>query len=382
MPGLTVTLIATLPPITPHSPYASKLLAALCSRDDTEMEFLGFRRLYPQWLYPGGRLIDPTAKTPVFPNAKVRNILTWYNPLAWVWAGVTIRGRVVHAQWWSYAVAPAYAVVLSLARIRRKRVVVTMHNVAPHEGSWWSKWLNRFILRFADHVIVHSSQNRESLVDQFGWDPKDVTVIPHGILEPFAKQGLSKAAGRQLLGIGEDRRVLLLFGNLRPYKGLDTLLRSLDIVRREEPSVLLMVTGKPWTEWRPYEELIERLGLAQHVRAKLDYVPDDEVEAYFAAADIVVLPYTHFDAQSGAAMLALPFGKAVVVTNVGGLPELVNDGRVVVPPRDAERLAEAILGVLRDAKLRTQLEEYSLKQSASLSWEPIAEETVRVYRRL
>lgn len=382
MPGLTVTLIATLPPITPHSPYASQLLAALCRRDDTEMEFLGFRRLYPQWLYPGGRLIDPTAKTPEFPKAKVRNTLTWYNPLTWVWAGVTIRGHVVHAQWWSYAVASVYAVVLSLAKIRRKRVVVTMHNVAPHEGSWWSKWLNRFILRFADHVIVHSSQNRESLVDQFGWDPRDVTVIPHGILEPFAKQGLSKAAGRQLLGIGEDRRVLLLFGNLRPYKGLETLLRSLDIVRREEPSVLLMVTGKPWTEWRPYEELIERLGLAQHVRAKLDYVPDDEVEAYFAAADLVVLPYTHFDAQSGAAMLALPFGKAVVVTNVGGLPELVDDGRVVVPPRDAERLAEAILSVLRDAKLRRQLEEYSLKQSASLSWDRIGEETVRVYRRL
>ena len=381
MPRLTVTLIATLPPITPHSPYASQLLAALCRRDDTEMEFLGFRRLYPQWLYPGGRLIDPTAKTPEFPKAKVRNTLTWYNPLTWVWAGVTIRGSVVHAQWWSYAVASPYAVVLSLARIRRKRIVVTMHNVAPHEGSRWSKWLNRFILRFSDHVIVHSSQNRESLLDQFGWDPRDVTVIPHGILEPIAMQGLSKAAGRQLLGIGQDRRVLLLFGNLRPYKGLKTLLRSLDIVRREEPRVLLMVTGKPWTEWRPYEELIERLGLAEHVRTKLDYVPDDEVEAYFAAADIVVLPYTHFDAQSGAAMLALPFGKAVVVTNVGGLPELVNDSRVVVPPRDAERLAEAILSVLSDAKLRRQLEEYSLKQSAALSWDRISEETVRVYRR-
>lgn len=382
MPGLAVTLIATLPPITSHSPYASQLLAALCRRDDTEMEFLGFHRLYPRWLYPGGRLIDPTARSPKFPKARIRNILAWYNPLMWIWAGATLKGRVVHAQWWSYAVAPAYAAILSLAKIRGKRVVVTMHNVAPHEDSWWSKWLNRFVLRFADHVIVHSSQNRDCLVDQFGWDPRDVTIIPHGILEPFGKRGLSKEAARQLLAIGEDRLVLLLFGNLRPYKGLDVLIRALDIVRREEPNVLLLVAGKPWTDWRPYGDLIERSGLGQYVRAKLDYVPDKEVEAYFIAADLVILPYTHFDAQSGAAMLALPFGKALVVTNVGGLPELVDDGRVVVPPNDPERLAEATLSVLRDADLRRELEEGSFARCISFGWDRIAEETVRVYQQL
>lgn len=378
-PRVSVTLISTLPPITSHSPYGSKLLGALCHREDTDIEFLGFRRLYPQWLYPGGPVIDPAARRPDFPEATIRDVLTWYNPLGWFWAGLTIRGDVVHAQWWSYVVAPIYAVILSLARLRRKRVVVTMHNVVPHEQSLWARALNRFILSLANHVIVHTESCRASLMNSFGQHPDRVSVIRHGILGATSLRGLTRESAKDELGISRDRNVLLLFGNLRPYKGLKVLLEALSQIRQKEPDVLLVIAGKPWTEVNEYEEMTGRLGLGDHVQMHVDYVPESQIEAYFMASDLVVFPYTHFDAQSGVGTLALPFGRAMIVSDVGGLPELVKDSRVVVRPEDPDALARAILDVLRNPELKRTLEEQSLAEAKSYNWDGIAQQTVAVY---
>ena len=115
---LNVTLIGTLPPHMGVADYTAHLVGGLTQARGLSLEVIDFVSLYPRWMYPGGRVRDSTARPPQFPNVRIRKLLAWYNPLSWLWAGLTLRGRVVHAQWWSYVLAPVYLTVLALARLR------------------------------------------------------------------------------------------------------------------------------------------------------------------------------------------------------------------------------------------------------------------------
>ena len=378
---LSVTLIGTLPPTRGLSPYTSHLLAALDSLPDIEIEFIGFRSLYPRRLYPGGDIVDPTAHAPDFPRVRIRNLLAWYNPFSWVWAGLTCRGRIIHAQWWSYILAPVYVVVLGLARLRRRRIVLTLHNVTPHETSRWRRLMNRLVLWLPHHFIVHSEQNKELLVSSLKCDPRRVSVVPHGTLS-VPSTGLTRAQARAKLGLAEGCRAVLFFGHIRPYKGLDVLLRAFRLVSGVVEDAVLIMAGMPWADSEPPDRLIRDLGLEARVLTSFRFIPEGEVEAFFAASDVVVLPYTRFDAQSGAGTLALSFGKPLVVTAVGGLPELAGDARAVVPPNDPEALAQAIRAVLEDAELRARLQEESRKLARLFGWDNVAVKTREVYATL
>jgi glycosyltransferase involved in cell wall biosynthesis len=142
-----------------------------------------------------------------------------------------------------------------------------------------------------------------------------------------------------------------------------------------------VIAGKPWWKWDP-RGLIDELGISERVRTHLDFIPSGEVEAFFAAADIVALPYTAFEAQSGVGALALPFGRALVVSDAGGLPELTDDAACVVPAGDESALARALSGVLGDEALQARLEAQSLAIAARLGWETIAADTAAIYRSM
>src|SRR3990170_1624033 len=193
-----------------------------------------------------------------------------------------------------------------------------------------------------------------------------------GIHRPDSIRGLTPAEGKSLLGLPRDHRVVLFFGNIRPYKGLDVLLRAFAGVRDEMERVTLVVAGQPWpaaSGWQPYHRLIYSLGLDGSVRAFPGYAPAAEVERFFAAADVVVLPYTHFDAQSAAGTLALTFGRPLLVSNVGGLPELVRDRSAVVSPGSPEALRDALLRVLCDESLRQRLGDDSRALAEAYRWD-------------
>jgi glycosyltransferase involved in cell wall biosynthesis len=372
---LRVTMLGSLPPTKGVSPYTAELVDALSARPDIDLEVLAFKSIYPAWLYPGG---DPEERGTErrFANARVRRFITWYNPLTWAWAGLTLRGDVVHAQWWSYVLAPVYATVLGIARLRGKKVVVTVHNVAPHEHSRLKRFMNDAVLRFADRLVVHSEANRARI------DPAvvpKVSVVPMGI-HPAKRTGIGQKEARERLGLPIDVNVILNFGNIRPYKGIDVLVRAFAGVLEQRPQALLLIAGKPWSSWEPYQRLIDSLGIDANVRTYLDYVPSDDIELYFEAADVVALPYTHFDAQSAVGALALPFGKPLVVSDVGGLPELVGTPTAVVPAGDDEALSAALILALRDSRLRQRRDAESLKPPYEVRWEPIAEATRQIYR--
>jgi glycosyltransferase involved in cell wall biosynthesis len=373
-----VTLISTLPPHKGVADYTAHLVGGLAQDPSVSLEVIDFASLYPRWLYPGGELRDPTAERPRLPNVRIRTMLGWYNPLSWLFAGLTLKGEVVHAQWWSYILAPMYLVALTLARLRRRCVVITVHNVEPHESGRWRRLLNGLVLRLADGYIVHDARSRDRLAEMVPAG-KPIAVIYHGILSSSGAE-LSAADARRALRVPGGAKVVLCFGNIRPYKGVDVLLRAFARVRERVPGARLIIAGEPWEDWARYDALIAGLGLRDAVDAHLGFVPASDVGAFFAAADVVVLPYLRFDAQSGVGTRALYHGKALVVTDVGGLPELVGDERAVVPPGDADRLAAALTAALTDGALRARLEDDSKARARDLRWDVIAEQTAAFYR--
>jgi glycosyltransferase involved in cell wall biosynthesis len=376
---MNVTVLSSLPPQRGVTPYTMQLLAALAARNDVNVDALGFRSLYPRRLYPGGAPdATDTMDDVTMPVAATRT-LTWYNPLSWIRAGLSVRGDVVHAQWWSWFLAPPYLVVLTLARLRGKRIVVTVHNADPHEGGHLQQMSNRFVLPLAHRLIAHCSPNRQTLVARGAREGR-VDVVPMGIGR-LAGGRCSREDARGALGLAVGAPLVLFFGNIRPYKGVEDLIAAFREVHAELPQAQLAIVGQPWRGTASVLDAIDRAGIGAVAVARLDYVGRRDLQLFLDAADVVVFPYRRFDAQSAAAAEAIGAGRAIIVTDVGGLPDLVRDRRAVVPPGNVGALARVIVEVLEDEAWRRQLEADAALVRAGLSWDAIASATVQVYER-
>ncbi len=377
IPPPSVTLLGSFPPQTQGvSGYCGALAEALAAR--TPVDALGFRAMYPSWLFPGvSQVMDPTVAAPAADGLVLRHALVWYNPVGWLIEAFRLRSEVLHIQWWSLALTPVCVVFALVARLRGIPVVVTAHNVRPHEPSWPFRWASRMIYALAGHIVVHSDANLRQLQTDYAIPSDRSSHVPMGITKSTtALPGREEAC--RTLGLSAVRPILLFFGIIRPYKGVAVLLEALDTVRRTHPDVLLVIAGKPWGAWTPYETIITERGLGDHVRCVLDYVPETAVPHYFAAARLVVLPYTHFDAQSAVGAQALGFGRPLLVTETGGLPELVHhDARYCVPPQDPAALARALVALLESEEVVGGGGEH-----AGPSWAESAQGHLEIYRRV
>ncbi|CUT02751.1 Glycosyl transferases group 1, partial [Candidatus Kryptonium thompsonii] len=195
-----------------------------------------------------------------------------------------------------------------------------------------SKPLSKFAFLFVDHFIVQSTSVEEDLLKI---KPRaSYKKVFHPIYEIFGKP-IDRNEARKLLGIRPDEKILLFFGYIRGYKGLDLLLKSMKLVLSKFP-VKLLVAGEFYEDPKRYYKIVEEEGIADFVIFKSEYIPNDEVKVYFCASDLVVLPYISAT-QSGIVQIAYNFNKPVIATNVGGLPEVVIDGEtgfVVEPSSD------------------------------------------------
>jgi len=332
-----VQMVGTLPPWKGIPSYCQALYDGIDARIE-QFKFVGWDCLYPASLYPGG---EPTTGEPPAEGESIDRSLAWYNPLSWLRVGLDPELELLHAQWWSYPLAVPYIVMMTAGKLRGTDVLLTVHNVEPHEKTPLTRLLNDAVYYFADEYVVHSEDNRAQFTEKTGIDPDDVHVIAHPTIGP-EKRGLSTAAARAELGVDPDDGLVLFFGNIREYKGLDDLVRMVDELPGEAE---LVVAGECWVDWADYERLIDRHGMADRVHRVPGFVPEEELEPLFVAADVVALPYTEFDAQSGVAALANHFEAVSVGYDVGGLAEQVD-----VVPEDRESfvssLAAAIAGDL------------------------------------
>lgn len=374
----SITLIGTLPPIKGLSPYCLELLKSLAIH--VKVEFIGFKRLYPDFLYPGKtKVIDAGYKIPELPNTNIRNILTYYNPFSWLWAGLSAQGEIVHAQWWSHVLAPVYLTILLICKARRKKIVITVHNVLPHEKSRLNNFFDKIIIPFADQLIVHTKIQKETLSQIYNTPGDKISIIPHGILEPVPIKGVSCEESRKWLGVPQDKKVILTFGNIRDYKGLDVLLQALALIKEELSNAIVLIAGQCWGSFEKYEKIIRDNRLEDYVIRRLEFIPPSKVEYYFSAANVVVFPYKYFDAQSGACALALPFKKTLVVTNVGGLPDFVKNECAIAIPGNPRDLADKLLFILSDDSLLAKLSQDTESTAKEYNWDKIARRTIEAY---
>lgn len=307
-----------------------------------QVDFISFRRQYPDWLFPGR-----TDREPSRPLLEVdcERLIDPFDPWTWVQAARRIRAFApdfLLFQWWVPFWAPVWSSILWLVRRRvNPRVLFLAHNVLPHETRWVDRLLTRRTLGQGDAIIVHSQRDRDDLLRLL--PGVEVCVTAHPTYELFAQQAPSRTEARRLLGLGDEIPVLLFFGFVRAYKGLDYLIGALPTVLAHLDARLLVV-GEFWDDPAPFRERIHALRLDEQVTIVDRYIPNDEVGAYFAAADLVTLPYVDAT-QSGVIQIAFSFGVPVVTTTVGGLAEVVEDGATgfLAPPGDSQALAAAIL---------------------------------------
>ena len=241
--------------------------------------------------------------------------------------------------------------LLLLAKSYGRKIVVTVHDVESfaHGGAPASGAVSK-IYGLADKFIVHNSVSQRELVQALHADPAKITVIPHGNYLSSIRSVPPAAEARETLGIEAGQKVVLFFGQIKEVKGLDLLFEAMPQVAGAVPEVVLLVAGRPWkNDFAQYEAIVERLALEKRCRLHIRFIPDDEISTFYAAADVVVLPYRRIY-QSGVVLLAMSYGKAVLVSDLDGMTEIVTDkvNGFVFPAGDSAALGKALIGILTD----------------------------------
>ena len=280
---------------------------------------------------------------------------------------------IVHLQW-----LPIPALDRQLLRALPRPLVLTAHDVLPREVRRGAAAGTRAALREVDAVVVHSEAGRSRLLEEVGVEPARVHVIPHGAFEYLAAQ-LPASAPPALEGL-DGRRVVLFFGLVRPYKGVDLLVEAFAAAPAD---AVLLVVGMPRTPIEPLRRRARELGIEARVRFVPRFVPDDELASFFRRADVVALPYREID-QSGVLYTALAFGSPLLLSAVGGFPAIAAHGAArLVEPGDVESLRSGLVELLEDSELRRRIGAAARRLArAEHSWEAAAEATERVYRRV
>lgn len=272
--------------------------------------------------------------------------------------------------------------LLKYLKKRNVKLVLSAHDVLHPEKQVITQYLIKLYHLF-DAIIAHTEDTRKILQEVFSVKPEKLQVIPHGEYSGIAPQ-MEKGKARSQLGISPHAFVILFFGYIRPYKGLDILLKAFAKVKKEIPDAVLLIAGEAKESFQKYEKLIQHLEISQAVKSFVGYVPLEKVPVFFSSADIVVLPYRHIY-QSGVVHLAFGFQKPVIVTQVGGLPETVEQGKTgfIVPSGDGPALAQALINAHSSLQLLEEMGKNAYQKSQQgLSWSSIAERTIAVYRSL
>ncbi|MEZ4388565.1 MAG: glycosyltransferase family 4 protein [Candidatus Krumholzibacteriia bacterium] len=268
----------------------------------------------------------------------------------------------------------------------RPRLVITVHDIDAWDAvKGGSPALLRRTFASAARLIVHHEANRPQLAARGGVPESRIRVVPHGSYDVFRRADLGRAAARDQLGLPPDAPLVLFFGEIRAEKNLDGLVRAMAVVRDRIPDARLLAAGKiRHVDPAAIIAEIDRLGLREAVDFRPVYVDDAHVDAHFAAADVVALPYRDIT-QSGVVFQAMTAGVPVVATDTGALGHTVREAGcgLVVPPGDERALADALVGVLGDPAGAAELGRRGRAAAATVySWDACARLTREVYREL
>lgn len=337
--------ISLIGPVTPYRggiAHFTTLLAKKLIEAGHDVQVISFKKQYPAWLYPGESDKD---HSPGREKVEAEFLLTPLNPLSW---GKTVRAitafqpKQVIVPWWVTFWGLAFRHIITRLKRRGFPVTILIHNTLPHEARPLDRLLAHRALQGADRFIVMTEKEKNRLI---GLLPQieNIQIAPLPIYHSFKKTEHSKSELRKRLELPADQPVILFFGFIRPYKGLDVLIRALKIMLDRGEEVQLLVVGEFWEDKTKYEALIQSLGLENRTHIHDTYIPDDEVGAFFEVSDLFVAPYID-GTQSAALKTALGFGLPAVATDVitDGMMESFPDRCKVVPAGDAMAMADGI----------------------------------------
>jgi len=277
-------------------------------------------------------------------------------------------------------------------RLMRKRLVFTAHNVNASKRDSNDSWRNRLSLKaqyaLCDHIFVHTGGMKAALLSDFGIPESKVSVIPFGINNTVPNTSLSSAEAKRRLGIANTDKTMLFFGNIAPYKGLGYLTAAFEELSTRDRRYRLIIAGRVKGSqhyWNKIQQTLERDGVGDRVIARIKYVPDEETEVYFKAADVLVLPYTRVF-QSGVLFLGYSFGLPAIAADVGNLKEEIIEGQTgfVFRPKDLSDLAAKIDKYFHSElflNLETRRSEIKTYANERYSWNKVAAVTTSVYSR-
>ena len=322
---------------------------------------------------------------------KVLRVLTYYARLLKYMA--TADPKVIHILWNNKIEFFDRTLLLIYYLLLGKRIAFTAHNVNAAERDCNDSLLNRLTLRIqyrlVHHIFVHTEKARLKLRRAFGVPDRKISVIPFGINSSIPNTALTPVDAKTRLGLTTRQKAVLFFGNIAPYKGLEYLVQAMGLLRQTEPDYTLLIVGWPKdcaSYWEKVQEQISRSALRPNIIERIEFVPDEETEVYFKAADVLVLPYTHVF-QSGVLSLGYNFGLPVIASDVGSLKEdiLLRRTGFVCRPRDPSDLAKKLSDYF-DSDLYRQLEirRHEIREYANqrYSWATVAGITCNVYETL
>jgi len=364
--------IVLIGPVYPYkggiAHYTSLMYQALSKKYQVEM--ISYKMQYPKFLF---KKEQKDYSNDMFRIEQTQFLINTANPFNIAAVARKIRKLnpdLVMIQWWHPYFAPCYWILESLLGKKYKKMFIC-HNVFPHERFPLDKLLTKAVLKKADYFIVHAKSDGDDLLSikpnaQFRQNP-------HPTYHAFQVRNLSKEQARQELHKTQEEKLLLFFGFVREYKGLKHLLQAMPIIRQQLENVKLMVVGAFGSDKEDYLTIIREHHLEQNIEVIDGYTPDHEVEKYFAGCDLVVLPYESAT-QSGIVQIAYGFEKPVIVTNVGGLPDVVTDGKTgyIVEPRNYKKLAEAVIKYFVSDK-EYELVQNVRKEAERFSWDRMVE---------
>jgi glycosyltransferase involved in cell wall biosynthesis len=327
--------------------FVAHLYESLAATNDVQV--ISYSRLYPGFLFPGVRQTDISGvalkKHPSTP------IIDCLNPFTWLKAArfaASNNPDILVFTWWN----PFFGFIVrtiasSFKRRAKKPVVIIAENVISHEARWIDVFLTTIALQTADRFLVLSKVVEEGIKKLYPRIKVFRSSLP--IYDCYqTPEHLTQRQAQQRLGLS-DKNVLLFFGYIRQYKGLMNLIEALPLIREQVANSHLLVVGEFYDNPQPYFDTIKRLGLDNNITIINEYVANEAVHLYFTAANLVVLPYNEAT-QSGILSIAYGFAKPVIVTDVGGLAELVENGKTgfIVPPHDIPKLADSIIRYFKE----------------------------------
>lgn len=295
---------------------------------------VSFTLLYPKIFFPGTTQYDESNIRFYEHDDKIFRIINSINPLTW-WKAYrkikALKAEAVIFVWWMPFFGPAYSTIaFLLKRFLKIPIVFLVENYISHENRWFDKALSKITLQFADAFICQSTYVKQNIQENHNNTPIFQTTL--SVFDCYDLKQYTTTTARQKLKI-KTNKVVLFFGLIRAYKGLDQLLRAFPILQKQYPDTTLLVVGECYEDIQKYKKIIDKEGITDRVRLVSEFIPNEAVEPYFKAADLVCLPY-YSATQSGILMMAYGFRKPVITTNVGGLSELVKQGKTGMILRD------------------------------------------------